>query len=294
MFVGIVSARPISMNAFAILHVSLVVSMRLAILATLCILSLSAEEFEVASIRSSAPPTGSHIRVEFEGGPGTGDSTRFSCRNCSQSLLVMHAYGVEYDQIVGLNSRTELYDIEARVPEGATKDQFRMMLQKLLSRRFNMRLHRETRQMQAYELVVGKNGPRIEESPAGQGFQKRTASDASRNTLDAEGFPILPKGQSGYASVNGRARMQMLNSTMDQLASKLSNQLDTPVINATGLAGTHDYALYWAARSVDGTDDGIPSLFSAVESQLGLRLQPKKAAVTIIVIDHADRAPTEN
>jgi uncharacterized protein (TIGR03435 family) len=169
-----------------------------------------------------------------------------------------------------------------------------MMLQKLLSGRFNMRLHRETRQMQAYELVVGKNGPRIEESPAGQGFQKRTASDASRNTLDAEGFPILPKGQSGYASVNGRARMQMLNSTMDQLASKLSNQLDTPVINATGLAGTHDYALYWAARSVDGTDDGIPSLFSAVESQLGLRLQPKKAAVTIIVIDHADRAPTGN
>ena len=294
MFVGIVSARPISMNAFAILHVSLVVSMRLAILATLCILSLSAEEFEVASIRSSAPPTSSHIRVEFEGGPGTGDSTRFSCRNCSQSLLVMHAYGVEYDQIVGLNSRTELYDIEARVPEGATKDQFRMMLQKLLSRRFNMRLHQETRQMQAYELVVGKNRPRIKESIAGRGFQETTASNASRNTLDAEGFPILPKAQSGYASVNGRARLQMLNSTIDQLASKLSNQLDTPVINATGLAGTYDYALYWAARSVDGTDDGSPSLFSAVESQLGLRLQPKKAAVTIIVIDHADRAPTEN
>jgi uncharacterized protein (TIGR03435 family) len=282
------------MNAFGFLPVSLVVGMKFAILAILCIYSLSAQEFEVASVRPSAPPTSSRIRVDFEGGPGTGDPTRFSCRNCSQSLLVMHAYDVEYDQIAGLNSRTELYDIEAKVPEGTTKDQFRVMLQKLLSRRFNMRLHRETRQMQAYELVAGKDGPKIKESLAGQGFQEATDSNASRNALDDEGFPILPKGQSGYASVNGRARMQVLNTTMDQLARKLSNQLDTPVINATGLAGRYDCGLYWAGRSVDGTDDGNPSLFFAVESQLGLRLQPKKAAVPIVVIDHADRAPTEN
>jgi len=260
--------------------------MKLALLAVLCVAHLGAQEFEVTSIRPSAPPTSRRIRVDFEGGPGTGDPTRFSCRNCSLALLVVHAYEVEFNQIVGLDSRTELYDIEAKIPDGATKDQFAVMLQKLLSKRFNMSLHWQTKQMQAYELMVGKSGPKMKESVSEEVSQ---AASSSGNTLDAEGFPILAKGQSGYASVHGRARMQVLHSTMDQLASKLSNQLDTPVMNVTGLVGRYDYSLYW-----DGTEDGTPSLFSAVESQLGLRLQAKKAAVRIVVIDHVDRAPTEN
>jgi uncharacterized protein (TIGR03435 family) len=206
----------------------------------------------------------------------------------------MHAYDVEYDQIVGLDSRTELYDIEAKVTAGATKHQFRVMLQKLLSTRFNMSLHRETKLKQAYELVVGKNGPRIKKAVEREDDYVAAASSASKNALDPEGFPILPSGQSGYASVNGRARMRVLNGTMEQLASKLSNQLDMPVIDATGLAGGYDFDLHWSGRTADGTDDSSRNLFSAVESQLGLRLRPRKAAVTIIVIDHADRVPTEN
>ena len=87
--------------------------------------------------------------------------------------------------------------------------------------------------------------------------------------------------------------MQVFNETMDQLASRISNQLDMPVINATGLRGRNAFGLYWAGQSVDA-DAASPNLFSAVESQLGLRLQPRKAAVTIIVIDHVDRTPTEN
>jgi len=260
--------------------------MKIAILAVLCVAHLGAQEFEVTSIRPSAPPTSRRIRVDFEGGPGTGDPTRFSCRNCSLALLVMRAYEVEFNQIAGLDSRTELYDIAAKIPDGATKEQFPVMLQKLLSRRFHVSLHRETKQMQAYELVVGKSGPKMMESLGGEVSQEASSSG---NTLDAEGFPVLAKGQSGYASVNGRARMQVLQSTMDQLAGKLSNQLDTPVINATGLGGSYDYELHW-----DGTADGTPSLFSAVESQLGLRLQAKKAAVMMVVIDHVDRTPTAN
>jgi uncharacterized protein (TIGR03435 family) len=248
----------------------------------------------VVSIRPSAPPSSKRIRVTFEGGPGTADPTLFSCRNCSLFLLVMRAYDVEYDRVTGLNSRTELYDIAAKVPQGATKDQFRVMLQKLLSNRFDMSLHRETKQMQAYELVVEKNGPKMKKSLTGEAAQGATASNSSPTILDAEGFPILPTGQSGFASVNGRARMQVTNETMDQLAGKLENQLDRPVINATRVAGRYDYGLYWAGLSVDGTDDAGPNLFSAVRSQLGLRLQPRKAAVSIVVIDHVDPVPTEN
>ena len=169
-----------------------------------------------------------------------------------------------------------------------------MMLQKLLSERFNMSLHRETKQMQAYELVTGKNGPTMKKSDTGEAVQAAAASNSSRIVLDPDGFPVLPISQSGYASVNGRARMQVTNETTDQLASRLENQLDMPVINATDLAGRYDYGLYWAGPSVDGADDASPNLFSAVESQLGLRLQPRKAAVSIVVIDHVDRVPAEN
>lgn len=154
------------------------------------------------------------------------------------------------------------------------------MLQKLLSDRFQMSLHRERKQMQAYDLVVGRNGPKVKESVPEVPALEITVPSSSRTALDPEGFPILPTGHSGYASVNGRARMQVFSETMDQLASRISNQIDMPVINATGLAGRYNFGLYWAGRSVDATDDASPNLFSAVESQLGLRLQPRKAAVT--------------
>ena len=79
-------------------------------------------------------------------------------------MLVMHAYDVEYYQVVGLNSRSEdLYDIAATIHAGATKDQFRSMLQNLLSGRFKMIVHRTTKQMQGYELVVGKNGTKMKQ-----------------------------------------------------------------------------------------------------------------------------------
>src|SRR5215469_2790652 len=94
-------------------------------------------EFEVASVRPSPQPSAPRIKVTFDGGPDTSDPTRFSCRNCSLARLVMHAYNVEYYQVVGLNSRSEdLYDIAATIHARATKDQFRSMLQNLLSDRF--------------------------------------------------------------------------------------------------------------------------------------------------------------
>jgi len=206
----------------------------------------------VVSIKPSAPPTSQRIKVTFEGGPGTPDPTLFSCRNCSLFLLVMRAYDVEFDRVAGLNSRTELYDIAAKVPQDATKQLFRAMLQRLQSDRFDMKLHRETKQVQAYELVVGKDGPKMKESLTGEASRGATASNSSPAILDAERFPALPTGQSGYASVNGRTRMQVTNETMDQLAGKLENQLDMPVINATGLAGRYDYGLY-CTRTTEGS-----------------------------------------
>jgi uncharacterized protein (TIGR03435 family) len=209
-------------------------------------------------------------------------------------MLVMRAYDVEYSQIAGLKTHSDdLYDVEATLPAGTTKVQFRAMLQDLLSSRFNMILHNETKQVKGYELAVGKNGPKMRQTSQVINEDHPGAAASQRSgpvALDREGFPVLPAGRPGYESVNGRARMQGTNETMDEFARKLVNQLDLPVQNATGLAGRYDYSLYWASTSAD---DAGPSLFSALESQLGLKLSSKRVAVTIIVIDRVER-PSEN
>jgi uncharacterized protein (TIGR03435 family) len=208
-------------------------------------------------------------------------------------MLVMRAYDIEYSQIAGLKTHSDdLYDVEATLPAGTTRVQFRAMLQDLLSSRFKMILHSEAKQVQGYELVVGKNGPKMKSTS--QVIGQRPGAAASERSgpvaLDGEGFPVLPAGRPGYESVNGRARMQGTNETIDELARKLLNQLDLPVQNATGLRGRYDYSLYWASASAENAG---PSLFSALESQLGLKLSSKRVAVTIIVIDRVER-PSEN
>jgi bla regulator protein blaR1 len=81
---------------------------------------------------------------------------------------------------------------------------------------------------------------------------------------------------------------------MDALAAKIENQLDLPVVNSTGLLEKYDFSLYWAAESATGSDNSGPNIFSALESELGLKLSPKKASVPLILIDHIDSAPTGN
>ncbi len=207
-------------------------------------------------------------------------------------MLVMRAYDVEYSQIAGLkNHSDDLYDIEATLRDGTTRVQFRAMLQHLLSSRFKMTLHSEIKQVQGYELTVGKNGSKIKPTgQLGEGAEAPRSQRSEQIILDSGGFPELPAGRAGYESVNGRARMQGTNETMDEFARKLVNQLDLPVENRTGLGGRYDYSLYWASISADNAG---PSLFSALPSQLGLKLSSKRVAATMIVIDSVEK-PSEN
>lgn len=251
------------------------------------------QQFDAASIRPSPPQNSRRIRVQMDGGPGTTDPARFSCR-CSLTMLVMEAYNVKYYQIAGLNSReSDLYDIIAKVPPGTTRERFRLMLQKLLADRFHMALHYDARQMPAYDLVVAKSGPKIKNSQdyAAATGNPHPSPDRSTISLDPEGFPVLPPGTVGVLSIDGKARMQGVGDTMDQVAAKIENQLDLPVVNATSLSGKYDFTLHWAAESPDTTG---PSIFSAVESDLGLKLSPRKASVPVIVIDHIDPAAAAN
>jgi uncharacterized protein (TIGR03435 family) len=201
---------------------------------------------------------------------------RLSASNTTLGMLVAEAYHVYDFQISGgpkwLNA--DRYDIEAKA-EGDTKPsaaELRGMLQKLLADRFSLVVHRETRDLPVYALEVGKGGPKFppskdsEEAPMFRVFQRRQIT-AARAPL-------------GY------------------LVEALSSLVGRPVVDKTGLAGKYDYRLEWtpdetqvrsdeAAPQVEGN---VPSLASALQEQMGLRLQSQKAPVEIIVIDRAEKA----
>lgn len=178
------------------------------------------------------------------------------------------------------------------------------MLQNLLADRFKVVVHHESREIQKYELVIAKNGPKFRAAapaaPNGQG----DASPPAPPTRDKDGYPLIgPKG--GMAIMYDKARGYWPGITMEMLAGQLSGQLRGPVMDATGLTGKYDIGLYWSAdngirASAPGAEptalasDPGPTLAQALQDQLGLRLESKKGAVDFLVVDHAEKVPTEN
>jgi uncharacterized protein (TIGR03435 family) len=272
-------------------------------------------KFEVASVKASAPRGAGFQTVSMSGGPGTSDPGQFHCSNVSLQDLLQRAYGVSpRDQRQRISGpgwmSTERYDIAAKIPAGVSKEQFNLMLQNLLTERFQMVLHREDREIAGYALRVGKGGPKMKES-------KEDIQPADKNgpppefKRDAEGFLILPPGEHlGTAGgANGINRMTARAATMDQLAAALGNLAGGPVVNETGLTGKYDFRLEFmidrAAGGGRGGGAGTPreqagpaepgaSLFDVLQTDLGLKLEPTKIPGFTLVIDHAEKAPAAN
>jgi len=270
--------------------------------------------FEVASIKASPPPDGRGMRVGGTGGPGSKDPGRWTVQNMSLSNLITQAYDLKRYQYSGPAwLDTERFDITAKVPEGATREQFRMMIQNMLAERFKLTIHREKKEMTGYDLVVAKNGPKLKETvevPPTESPRPAGPPLSGPPKLDQDGFPELPPGQgSMMIMMNGRARSRQNGQTTEQLANMLANQVGKPVTDATGLKGKYDYTLSWAAGGpvrVGGPEagggplgamsdaDSGPTIFSAIQEQLGLRLEQKKTTVEMVVVDKIEKAPTEN
>ena len=290
--------------------------------------------FEVASVKPAAPITGNRIMVMIRGGPGSPDPGQITYSNVTVKNVLTNAYGVKSFQITGpgwLDS--ERYDIIAKLPRGATKAEFMVMLQNLLAERFKLTLHREKKDLPMYALVVGKNGPKLKESadaPAPKDGEAPNADGplAERQLkMGKDGFPVLPPGAGGRGSmaimlVNGNARMTATKQPMAGLAEMLSGQLDLPVVDMTGLTGNYDYTLSFAPEGGMAVKAGIlapppagpppgeggpgmpaasapdgeasSNLFTALQEQLGLKLEQRKGPVELLVIDHLEKAPVEN
>jgi uncharacterized protein (TIGR03435 family) len=232
--------------------------------------------FEVASVKPTpAARRGFDFGTYFRSLPGG----RFSAENVPLGMLVMKAYKVDGNQIVGetlLRFGGATYDIEAKADDqdprfkaasaagpAAQDALLNSMLQTLLADRFKLAVHRETKEISGYALVVAKGGPKLKE-------------------------PTGTRSGDGSISV-GRGRLTGQKAPLLMLAAHLSKVLGHPVADESGLDGAFDFNLEWTPEESQADLASAPSIFTAVQEQLGLRLEARKERTEILVIDHVEK-----
>ena len=266
--------------------------------------------FDAISIK----PTGSSPQM----GPGGGMMMRimmrtppdgYSASNINPRMLISTAYDIKEDQIIGGPSwiTASSYDVEAKVladpatSHPLTKDQRNQMLRSLLADRFQLTTHTETKEGAIYQLTLAKGGSKLKESkptdpsapPA-----KIPPGAVLRGGPDAGGAP-----RGGMIRMGGPGNLTGQGITAARLADLLSRQLRKPIVDKTGLTGNYDIALNWTPDtpmmspgpegSAPPADASGPSIFTALEEQLGLKLDSTKGPITTLVIDHIEK-PSEN
>jgi uncharacterized protein (TIGR03435 family) len=274
--------------------------------------------FDAASVLPAKP---SNDGPSITGGPGTKDPERVRYHYLTLKNLVMIAYDVKGFQVAGPGwIDTERFEISATMPPETTKEQFRTMLQNLLADRFQLAVHRETRKLPIYTLVVTKNGPKLKESTPvaateNDGEPAEPPAVPARPKIGADGFPVIAEKRVGLFTMMmpGRTRLTAQQQTMQDLANRLTTVLARPVTDETGLTAKYDFVLTFTlegantpgtmapvASGGDTTNTYVPDgeapqdLFTAIQSQLGLRLTSNTGPVSTVVIDHIERTPTGN
>jgi uncharacterized protein (TIGR03435 family) len=215
-----------------------------------------AQSFEVASIKvSNAPPGHSSTNS---------DEAIITVRNTSLQSLIQQAFDVRSFSLSGpdwLNSVR--FDISAKFESKPSPAETRLMMQSLLKERFGLAIHHESKTLQGYGLVIAKPGLKL--SPVGE--QTHPGWDKDDAKLAVQGLP------------------------MSRVAEVLARQLDQPVSDMTETKGLFNFTLTYSS---DPASDSGPSIFTALQEQLGLRLEARKVPVDVVVVDHVERTPTEN
>jgi uncharacterized protein (TIGR03435 family) len=256
--------------------------------ASLAVLSLSAQspdakapiQFEVAAFKHTADPSAAGLITHMAGERG------YHGVNMPLLQYIMVAYQVRASQISGPDwLNTEFVDVEAKAEHTSTADELHQMLQHLLEERLHMTLHRETRQESGYALVVDTGGPKLKDH-------------------DPEDHVMLPLN-------NGPGQHAGRNVSMQYLAFFLSQSVDQPVVDKTGLPDHYDFTLTWGydgpmtVMRMDGPNAMPPppgsgeipvalaasgtTIYEALRKQLGLRLDKTKVPAEYLVIDHIEK-----
>jgi len=261
-------------------------------------------EFEVASVKPSAPPTADgqfNVGVHIDG-------AMVRCSYLSLRNYLTMAYDVKDYQILAPDwISTDHFDIAGKLPAGSSGDkQLRGMVASLLADRFKLTFHRETRDFPAYALVVAKSGLKIKAQPPDADSSDTGSVDVNVSG-GGRGGTVVNLGNGSYISY-GLNKLEAKKVTFASLMDSLGKFVDRPVVDMTELDGRYDFTLEYSVeelrslvRSSGGDGSRIPdsgadpavSIFSSLEA-LGLKLEPRKAPVEVIVVDHAERIPTAN
>jgi uncharacterized protein (TIGR03435 family) len=186
--------------------------------------------------------------------------------------LILRAYGLNGAYQLSWKDRSDLdktqYNVTARAAGPVTDSQIQEILQSLLAARFQLRVHRETKEMPVYALVVDKNGPKLKESAPDTAFV-------------------------GRQRLNGpNPFVEHANDTLDALTGGLTVILGRPVLNKTGLTAKYDYKVAFSQIDSDGSNSDSGSLSAALH-ELGPKLEPRKENIEMLVVDHVEK-PSEN
>jgi uncharacterized protein (TIGR03435 family) len=244
--------------------------------------------FEVASIKPAQPSPAGQMRIDMRA-----DAGMLRYTNVSLKEMIRVAYRVKEFQVRGPDwIGSARFDVVAKLPAGASQEQIPEMLQDLLSERFKLAVHRETKEHPIYALVAAKSGPKLK--AAGKGPMGRGAMM----------MMVDPNG----------VHLKAASATLTVLAEMISRFSERPVIDMTGIQGQYEFDLVFAPETMHGMlgplrpgpppGDGGPapaetlgeaaaSIFDAVQ-RYGLKLEPRKAPVEMIVVDHIDKEPAEN
>jgi uncharacterized protein (TIGR03435 family) len=263
-------------------------------------------EFEVASIRPSGPPVIGQVNIGVHV-----DGAQVRCTSFSLNDYIGMAYKVRNYQISGPEwLASDRYDINAKLPEGAAREQVPEMLQTLLAKRFQVKMHRDTKPYPVYGLMVAKGGAKLKEIPRDEADNK---GDVDVKVAGGRGGVSLNLGKgSSFTFADNRLEAKKLS--MAGLADLLARFMDRPVVDMTELKGNYDIALDLApedfrsmqiraaiAAGVTLPPEALRLLDNASDSSLhtalqgvGLKLEPRKAPIEVLVIDHAEKVPTEN
>jgi uncharacterized protein (TIGR03435 family) len=292
-----------------------------------------APEFEAASVKVSPPPQNGVMMFRMGGGPDSSDPGRITYTGVNLKDLVARAYGVKEYQVEGPAwLEGERYDVIATIPKGADKQQVGLMMQRLLAERFKLTLHHETKPMAVYTLSVAKGGPKLQEidpdnppplaaPPPGGPPMPPPPPPPPGGGNAATGRGGMPRGGGFRMMVSPTGMRFTGNATIPRLCDMLSNLTDHPVIDLTELKATYVIDLSWVPDEMEKTggkfgpmmamggaggaasagpqqpnnaSDPGQSLAQALQTNYGLKLEAKRNPADILVIDHAEKVPTDN
>lgn len=255
-----------------------------------CVSSLSfGQNFEVASVKRLDPDSGAPGTNRMRGGPGTDDPERITFPSVTMERLLWAAYGLDrLDQISGpgwLDSQR--YSVVANVPTGTTKEQLKLMLQNLIAERFHAVLHHVTKEISGYELATAKRGSKLRASAEGV----NAPPNRYATTVTEKGLIRLTFNRASLSDLVGALSFPLAEAAGDRITPAI-------VVDKTGLTGKYDFILEFAGSMGPGgsnaSDTNGPSLFDALEAQLGLRLEQTKLRQDALIIDSINKIPVEN